>query len=408
MNKKDYQAAMRQIYAEKEELIIKAKQIQARYDEQQNQSSRSIHMKRGWLTGIIAASVLLVCSTFTVGAINNWNYTAVFHKYFSEKSGKKITYDFSDMGMDINESYKQNGYELKLGSVIADANSLYISYNFRLDEEYAMKLPQMNGQIYGRLLPSMHLKDADGSYIKDGITVSRISKQNEDGSFDCVARHSIDNCSDYSDKTLVVDIGVPAYAGTLSYMQNTDTSEEGIHTPLPTSSERHMYSLNGITNIKGITNDNGIRLIDGSYSAYFDSVTVSPLGITFRCADIPVTPPESTEPNVKIGQGSYGYEFTPSLCEEEEGAELGAQITHYYPVPAEYRNTHLRSVTLVYRDGTELEAELENGIAIGRTKMSESGEYDLMDIYAAVDFTTPLSLDNLTAVRINGREMPMQ
>ena len=60
MNKKDYQAAMRQIYAEKEELIIKAKQIQARYDEQQNQSSRSIHMKRGWLTGIIQQSSISI------------------------------------------------------------------------------------------------------------------------------------------------------------------------------------------------------------------------------------------------------------------------------------------------------------------------------------------------------------
>ena len=96
----------------------------SRYDEQQARCKRKNFSKRGLLTGISIAASMLVCSTLTVGAITNWDYAAVFRKFFSEKSDKEISYDFSDMGIDINETYKQNGYELRLGSEIADANSL--------------------------------------------------------------------------------------------------------------------------------------------------------------------------------------------------------------------------------------------------------------------------------------------
>lgn len=381
----------------------------SRYDEQQARCKRKNFSKRGWLTGISIAASMLVCSTLTVGAINNWDYAAVFRKYFSEKSDKEISYDFSDMGIDINETYKQNGYELRLGSVIADANSLYISYHFRLDEEYESQLPQTGEQIYGRLLPEIHLKDADGAYINEGITVSKITKQNEDGSFDCAARHSLADCYDYSDKTLVIDIDVPAYAGTFSYMENPNISMEGVHTPMPTSSERHMYSLNGITNVKGAAVNDGIQLTDGSDSAFFDSVTVSPLGITFLRYDIQITPAKSTDPDVKIGRGTYGYEFTaPIGSNDSDHPKSDTDDEFWSPIPAEYLNTHLRSVTLIYRDGTEVSTELENGIAIGKTKMSDSGEYDLMDIYAAVDFTVPMPLEGLSAVRINDSEISIE
>ena len=74
----------------------------------------------------------------------------------------------------------------------------------------------------------------------------------------------------------------------------------------------------------------------------------------------------------------------------------------------EYTRTCLRSLSLIFSDGTEQEVALDFGMGCGRTKLSESGQYDCMDIESYAAFHRPVSLQNLTAIRINGAEVSLK
>ena len=76
-------------------------------------------------------------------------------------------------------------------------------------------------------------------------------------------------------------------------------------------------------------------------------------------------------------------------------------------MPEEFSNLMFASVTLVYSDGTEQEAEIYLAEGAGQTKMSETGQYDLMDFACHASFAKPYSIDGLTAVRVNGAEIPL-
>ena len=78
------------------------------------------------------------------------------------------------------------------------------------------------------------------------------------------------------------------------------------------------------------------------------------------------------------------------------------------PVPYEYNHTCLRSLSLIFSDGTEQEVNLDFGLGSGSTKLSESGQYDCMDIESFATFHRPVSLQNLTAIRINGAEVSLK
>ena len=155
----------------------------------------------------------------------------------------------------------------------------------------------------------------------------------------------------------------------------------------------------------GITFE-GVTLTDGEQSAAYDSVTVSPLRITFRRYDVPVTPRK--EPGVTVNGGAYDYGFLYDETYSEIAAAADESDALSSPVPHEYTRPCLRSLSLIFSDGTEQEVDLDFGLGSGRTKLSESGQYDFMDIESFATFHRPVSLQGLTAIRINGAEVSLK
>ena len=386
----------------------------AQYLEKRKSLERRIAMKKttgrkkfSWMAGMAAAAAIMICGTVTAGALCNWQYSELLNRYFRRQNVSEAyeDFDFEHMGLDINDTIERDDCTVTMQSVIADANTLCVMYNFRLSPEYEAQLPQTGETIYGSFAPSVRVKNADGT-IFGSRTSCKDAERNADGSFDMMCAVSMENCQDYSDKILECSFVSGARAGTKAYL-NFQNDTDGIYTPASERIDWHEYSLNGITLVPGITFE-GVTLTDGEQSAEYDSVTVSPLRITFRRCDVPVTPRKEPEPGVTVNGGAYGYGFLYDETYSEIAAAADESDVLSSPVPHEYTRTCLRSLSLIFSDGTEQEVDLDFGLGSGRTKLSESGQYDCMDIESFATFHRPVSLQNLTAIRINGAEVSLK
>ena len=376
---------------------MKARQMQAQFEAQKMPVRRHATVRK-MFAGLAAAAAVLVCGTVTVGAVNNWDYIGLFNRYFRTQNADHKDFDFSGMGLDINETFQCDGYSIDIQSVVAEANALHLIYSFRLDPEYEAQLPQNGEPIYGNVLPSVRLLDAEGNYVDIGSASSRDAEQNPDGSFDCMTTLGLNYCDDLTDKTLQLDISSEARAGAKSYL-NLESETGGVTTPFQKMRNLHTYSLAGIRYLQGV-NVSDITLTDGEYTAAYDSMTLSPLRISFTRSDVEIVPVESDEPGVTVGSGCYGW-----CCSPDEAADGDSE---HAPIPPAYADTALRSVTLIYRDGTEQDVSWDFAEGTGRTKMNpETFHYDLMDIDFSADFNEPVSIENLTAIRINGIEFTL-
>lgn len=384
----------------------------AQYLEKRKSLERRIAMKKttgrkksGWMAGMAAAAAIMICGTVTAGALCNWQYSELLNRYFRRQNVSEAyeDFDFEHMGLDINGTIERDDCTVTMQSVIADANTLCLMYNFRLSPEYEAQLPQTGETIYGSFMPSVRVTNADGIAFGSEATC-KDAERNADGSFDMMCSVSMENCQDYSDKILECSFVDGARAGTKAYM-DLQNDTEGIYTPVSEQIDWHEYSLNGITLVPGITFE-GVTLTDGEQSAEYDSVTVSPLRITFRRYDVPVTP--ATMPGVTVNGGTYCYGFLYDETYSENAAAADESDALSSPVPYEYNRTCLRSLSLIFSDGTEQEVDLDFGLGSGSTKLSESGQYDFMDIESFATFHRPVSLQNLTAIRINGAEVSLK
>lgn len=384
----------------------------AQYLEKRKSLERRIAMKKttgrkksGWMAGMAAAAAIMICGTVTAGALCNWQYSELLNRYFRRQNVSEAyeDFDFEHMGLDINDTIETDDCTVTMQSVIADANTLCLMYNFQLSPEYEAQLPQTGETIYGSFMPSVRVTNADGIAFGSEATC-KDAERNADGSFDMMCSVSMENCQDYSDKILECSFVDGARAGTKAYM-DLQNDTDGIYTPVSERIDWHEYSLNGITLVPGITFE-GVTLTDGEQSAEYDSVTVSPLRITFRRYDVPVTP--ATMPGVTVNGGTYCYGFLYDETYSEIAAAADESDALSSPVPHEYTRTCLRSLSLIFSDGTEQEVDLDFGLGRGRTKLSESGQYDFMDIESFATFHRPVSLQNLTAIRINGAEVSLK
>lgn len=384
----------------------------AQYLEKRKSLERRIAMKKttgrkksGWMAGMAAAAAIMICGTVTAGALCNWQYSELLNRYFRRQNVSEAyeDFDFEHMGLDINDTIETDDCTVTMQSVIADANTLCLMYNFRLSPEYEAQLPQTGETIYGSFMPSVRVTNADGIAFGSGATC-KDAERNADGSFDMMCSVSMENCQDYSDKILECSFVDGARAGTKAYM-DLQNDTDGIYTPVSEQIDWHEYSLNGITLVPGITFE-GVTLTDGEQSAEYDSVTVSPLRITFRRYDVPVTP--ATMPGVTVNGGTYCYGFLYDETYSEIAAAADESDVLSSPVPYEYNRTCLRSLSLIFSDGTEQEVDLDFGLGSGSTKLSESGQYDFMDIESFATFHRPVSLQGLTAIRINGAEVSLK
>ena len=399
---------------------MKAQQIQAQFEEQSPKKIRKHGRNtRRLLAGLAAAAAVMIGGTVTVGALNGWDYSSLFNRWFRSQDSTYEDFDFTGMGTDINEEIALDGFSMTIQSVVAEANAVHLIYNCRLDPEYEAQLPQNGEAIYAICMPDIDVRDGEGnSYSADTETGIPLT-QNADGSFDGMQTMGLRGCQDFSDKTLVISNGFWMTAGTMDYLSappDTEPRTDGVQTPIPEQLQEYTYSLEGITVRKGVTNDSGVTLSDNGISAPFDSVSVSPLRISFRKADVPIEPVTSSEPGVMVGAGLYGFQ---SQFFDENGQEITdncmpsdvpedvPEYAYSDPAPEMYQNICIHSLTLIYSDGTEQDAVLYCAEGYGKTKLGSSGHYDLMDIEMSADFRKPVSTDHLTAIRVNGTEIPM-
>lgn len=399
---------------------MKAQQIQAQFEEQSPQKIRK-HSRgtRRLFAGLAAAAAVMIGGTVTVGALNGWDYSGLFNRWFLSQDSAYEDFDFTGMGTDINDEIALEGFTVTLQSVVAEANALHVIYNCRLDPGYEAQLPQNGEEIYAFCMPNIQVLDEAGNgYTADTETGNRLT-QNADGSFDGVQTIGLRSCQDFSDKTLVISNGFNMTAGTMDYLNAPPDAEPetgGVQTPLPENLEEYTYSLAGITVLKGVTKEGGVTLSDSGKEAPFDSVSVSPLRLAFTVKDVPVTPVTTSEPGVTVGGGLYGFEAQffdengQEISYDSTPADIPEDVPEYVysdPTPEAYEDICIHSVTMIYRDGTEQDAVLYFAEGYGRTKLGSSGQYDRMDIEMSADFRKPVSTDNLTAIRVNGTEIPM-
>ncbi len=354
---------------------MKAKQIQAQYDAQSRNEIRHRSAKRSWMTGLAAAAAVLVFGTVTVGAVNNWDYSAAFSKYFSEKSGTQTAFDFSGMGLDIGETIEGEGFMLTVQAVMADASNLYIAYDVELSDEINAEIAyaddaEMQVNLNGALL------SPDEEYPLNQGGASPIAVRDEDGVWHSMDVIAMEFGMDLEGKQLQLfwndwnlDEEMPAPARIFYGFDEDGANGSCINLTVPEKLDL-CYDLTGITVQQGMVREFGQTLPNDANGNVFDSVTVTPFMLKF----------ESTG-------HSYG-----NMAEPQFGMVWGDDRESV-------------EFTAVYADGTEIELKPigpGGGGISSQSLRNPDGGYDWKldkEYYIA----TPFTLEGLTEIRFNGR-----
>ncbi|MBR4201395.1 MAG: DUF4179 domain-containing protein [Oscillospiraceae bacterium] len=349
---------------------MKAKQMQAQFDAQNKRTVKQHSSRRRMLAALAAAAALMICGTVTVGAVNDWNYAAVFSKYFTEKSGEQVLYDFSGMGLDIGEVIEGDGFTLTIQSVAADTAAVYIAYDIALSDEIRAEIaPYGDAQISGCVHGGISKQGETGTYTPNIHGLSGVP--DADGIYHFVTVAEMDAGTDLSDKQIEIETGEQLVIG---YNYN-DESYDPEPMILSVPNRRLTYDLADITVQKGITVFYGGTLPNDANENIFEEMTVTPFMLRFR----------HDETVGKCG-GAPKCGWLPGVDEVEV------------------------SYTAVYEDGTELQIPYDpygSGGCASLASANGSGGYDAF-LEVSRYFSAPISLDGLTAIRINDIEIPVQ
>lgn len=382
MNKTTYQNAMRQITAEKEEILMKAKQMQAQYNAQNPAPKHGKILRRGMRTGIAAAAALLLCGTVTVGAVNHWDYAAVFSKYFEAKSGEPVYYDFTGMGLDIGQEIVKDDYTVNVNSVLADTGAVYVAYDIRLSDEIKAQLADYT-EVYanGGIWCGIIKEGEEGTYSPEMQSIN--ASCDENGIYHAMTILKMDAGTSLADKQLEITPNMM----TIHYVTNPEDGT-GDHIDLNKNEEftdeRYVYDLSGITVQEGITIPYGKQIPNDSNENIYDTLYLTPFMMRFESqGDI------SAYENAP----KYGMTFTdpdPALYHNDP---------RFKEVPETY--------TAVYADGTEIPLKLTDGSAGSMSSRNEeTGGYHWV-LNVTHFFAAPLDFDGLTAIRVNDTEVPL-
>lgn len=349
-----YQKAMQQISADEAEIRSKARQIQAQY----NTQHPARRTNRGFRIGLAAAAAVILCGTVTAGAVSDWDYAALFRKYFSDKTGTEISYDFSGMGLDIGQQYEGEGYTLTVEGVIADTNAVYLLYNIALDESVQAQLADSEKvSIHGGL--GGGLSDTGGTGHHEPLN------EDENGVWHGVYTAEIDYGTDLTTKSL-------DYSSILTVITR-DNADSII---LPQIGDGHALgevSLADITVQKGIRRDCSVILPDDINQVEYSSLYLTPMQLKLTRTD----------------QLSY-YQLNQSdknvlpVIRTQDSRTVDEIVSD--------------SCFLIYADGSEQPVQGSLQCSSGSTR-NESGTYDV-ESGAMMIFRTPIDLEDVTAVRI--------
>ena len=334
---------------------MKAREMQAKYDAAHPARQKERH---GFHIGIAAAAAVLLCGTVTAGAVSDWDYVALFRKYFSEKAGTEIDYDFSGMGIDIGESYQGEGYTLTVEAVLADQTAVYTLYNIALDESVQAQLTDSEKvSIQGGL--GGGLSDIGGTGHHEPLT------PDENGAWHGVYTAEIDYGTDLTAKSL------DYYPGLVII-----TRENAETIILPQIGDGHSLGsvpLADITVQKGIERDCSVILPDDINQVEYTSLYLTPMQLKLTRTD----------------------QFFNDQLDQTNRSLLPIILTQDVRTVDEIVSD---SCSLIFADGSEQPVQGSFQCSSGST-WNEYGTYDV-ESGAMMIFRTPVNLAEVTAVRI--------
>lgn len=371
---------MQQISTEKEEILMKAKQIRAQYEAQNKRSIKHRSTRRGMLAGIAAAAAVLVCGTVTVGAINDWNYAAVFSKYFSEKSGEPVYYDFTGMGLDIGQVIECDDFTMTIQSIIADTSAVYVAYDIELSDEINAQIaPYDDAQVHSTLSALVIQDTENGSWQGFGSSGHNLNGfRTDDNIWHCMTVHELDFGTDLSDKQLLLQFPSDFYAVGVGYNYPSPNAEDprGEFLELYTPETEFRFDLADITVQSGLSVPYGGTLPNDANENIFEEMVVTPFMLSFEIEETLSTTDKSL---------TWGYVWGDDI------------------VPVTY--------SAIYADGTEIPLSIQDGDNVegisGSTSYHPNGTSD-HKLSKRCYFTAPLDLDGLVAIRMNDIEIPVQ
>ncbi len=347
---------------------MKAKQVQAQYETQNSKPVRQNRKHRRILAGFAAAAALAVGGAVTVGAANGWNYGAVFNKYFTEKSGKDVSFDYSGMGLNVGDSVTGEGFSLTVQSVMADTGNVYIAYDIALDDEIKAQIqPGGNETISLMLSPAI----MENETKLNSWCCEMPALLGKDGIWHGITFIEMPDGTDLNGKQLQIRHTADRF---LIIGYDFDSEGVGSQIQLNAPDFNLSYDLSGITVQPGMTVPYGGTLPDDANKNTFNTVTVTPFMLRFE------------------SKGTVGSMNSAPKW----GMVFGSGRTAV-------------SITAVYEDGTVLALNeiSDGGNASSQTYCNPDGSYG-WEIVKRYCFDTPFSMDGLTAIRINDNEIPMK
>ncbi len=148
---------------------MKTQQIQARFEEQSLHGRRKRTGRR--IIGVIAAAAaaVMIGGTVTVGARNDWNYSGLMNRYFSEWFGREYDYSFDGQGIDINDTFVTENYELTVKSAVFNASSYYVFYELRFSDALQAQIDAAGSNAAQQIWPFAMLLGKDEEVKRDRI-----------------------------------------------------------------------------------------------------------------------------------------------------------------------------------------------------------------------------------------------
>ena len=340
---------------------MKAKELQAQFNVQKQKSVRQHRRgrRRGLLIGFAAAAAVTVGSVVTVGALNNWDYPAVFDRYFSEKSGSPVQYDYTGMGLTIGHVISTDDYTLTVQSVMADTGSVYVAYDIELSDAVKAQVePYGDALICGGL--SGDITDRSGTECYSSTVHGLDAVRSEDGVYHLMMVLDTDKETMLSDKQIQIS-AEDIYIG-YHFVDGIGEKKE-----LKRALDSFTYDLSDITVQPGITVPYGGTLKDDANQNIFDTVTITPFMLRFE-----------SEKNV------------PTLAQKPE----------WGPVFGEEREKASYPYVAVYADGTEIRLKFRDGHGGSMAMRNDDGSYDTW-LVKVVYFDQPIPMDGLVGIRLS-------
>ncbi|MBR3267739.1 MAG: hypothetical protein IKI58_03275 [Oscillospiraceae bacterium] len=330
----------------REEILNKAERMQPK-------KRRPVMRRIG--IGLAAASLALAGTTVAFGAANNWDYQQVFTKYFSEKNDEPVSYDFSKIGMNINESREFPEGTLTVESALVTPYAMYLSWRFLPNETVTVSDTDL---LWGSAFAIgtdcvLHSSTADSYQSMDSAVLD------EDGAYHFTRNlFSIDGT--FTDNTLYLSVNVTQFHEDCSRGFVVDTGENPFVLKTGTAHEPEFRKVDvsvHLTECKA-------KPCDANY------ISVSPLAVVLA---------DEGGTRERVPGDSGGGSKMKEPCE----------------------------LTAVYADGTELHPETVNIHYLFYTLNPENPD-DIKGQRVYLFFKTPLDTENLTAVRINGTEFSLK